>query len=158
MLVFELDAVSDGPSARGGHASHLADRVVDDLLRLRAEDLQPGHVDVDVEALEAEAVARQTERQAQGLASRSGAGGGSIIIVLATDAPLLPHQCERLAQRASLGLARMGSTASHGSGDIFIAFSTANAGAVSERPLNEAKFVGNEPQFDDITMMVLKAQ
>ncbi len=79
-----------------------------------------------VEALEAEAVARQTERQAQGLASRSGAGGGSIIIVLATDAPLLPHQCERLAQRASLGLARMGSTASHGSGDIFIAFATGN--------------------------------
>lgn len=55
-------------------------------------------------------------------------GSGSIIIVLATDAPLLPHQCERLAQRAGLGLARMGSIASTGSGDIFIAFATGNRG------------------------------
>ncbi|MEO5964584.1 MAG: P1 family peptidase [Candidatus Limnocylindrales bacterium] len=60
--------------------------------------------------------------------SRMGPGGGSIIVVLATDAPLLPHQCERLAQRASLGLGRMGSIASHGSGDLFIAFATGNRG------------------------------
>ncbi len=53
---------------------------------------------------------------------------GSIIIVIATDAPLLPHQMKRLARRASLGLARTGSTSGNGSGDIFIAFSTANAG------------------------------
>ena len=59
---------------------------------------------------------------------RAGPGGGSIIVVLATDAPLLPHQCERLAQRAGLGLARMGSIASHGSGDLFIAFATGNRG------------------------------
>jgi len=51
---------------------------------------------------------------------------GSIIIVIATDAPLLPHQCRRMAQRASLGLARLGSTSGDGSGDIFIAFSTGN--------------------------------
>ena len=61
-------------------------------------------------------------------ASRSGPGGGSIIVVLATDAPLLPHQCTRLAQRAGLGIARMGGIASHGSGDIFIAFATGNRG------------------------------
>jgi D-aminopeptidase len=60
--------------------------------------------------------------------ARSGAGGGSIIVVLATNAPLLPHQCERLAQRAGLGIARMGSIASHGSGDLFIAFATGNRG------------------------------
>ncbi len=60
--------------------------------------------------------------------SRTGPGGGSIIVVLATDAPLLPHQCERLAQRAGLGIARMGGIASHGSGDIFIAFATGNRG------------------------------
>jgi D-aminopeptidase len=65
---------------------------------------------------------------APGMAGRQGPGGGSIIVVLATDAPLLPHQCERLAQRAGLGLARMGSIASHGSGDIFIAFATGNRG------------------------------
>src|SRR5258708_36119145 len=51
---------------------------------------------------------------------------GSIIIVIATDAPLLPHQTKRLARRATMGLARTGSTSGNGSGDIFIAFSTAN--------------------------------
>jgi D-aminopeptidase len=51
---------------------------------------------------------------------------GSIIIVVATDAPLLPTQVKRLARRATLGLARLGSTSGNGSGDIFIAFSTAN--------------------------------
>jgi D-aminopeptidase len=59
---------------------------------------------------------------------RTGPGGGSIIVVLATDAPLLPHQCERIAQRASLGIARMGGIASHGSGDLIIAFATGNRG------------------------------
>ncbi len=54
---------------------------------------------------------------------------GSIIIVVATDAPLLPHQLKRLARRAALGLARNGSTAGNGSGDLFLAFSTANPGA-----------------------------
>jgi D-aminopeptidase len=53
-------------------------------------------------------------------------GSGSIIVVLATDAPLLPHQCERLAQRAGLGIARAGGTGGHTSGDLFIAFSTGN--------------------------------
>ena len=51
---------------------------------------------------------------------------GSIIIVVATDAPLLPHQLKRLARRAALGLARTGSVAGNGSGDLFVAFSTAN--------------------------------
>jgi L-aminopeptidase/D-esterase-like protein len=54
---------------------------------------------------------------------------GSIIIVVATDAPLLPHQTKRLARRATLGLGRTGSVSGNGSGDIFIAFSTANANA-----------------------------
>ena len=51
---------------------------------------------------------------------------GSIIIVIATDAPLLPHQLKRLARRVTMGLARTGSTSGSGSGDIFLAFSTAN--------------------------------
>jgi D-aminopeptidase len=51
---------------------------------------------------------------------------GSIIVVLATDAPLLPHQCERLAQRAGLGLARSGGGGENSSGDLFIAFATGN--------------------------------
>jgi D-aminopeptidase len=51
---------------------------------------------------------------------------GSIIIVVATDAPLVPHQLERIARRAALGMARTGATSGNGSGDIFLAFSTAN--------------------------------
>jgi D-aminopeptidase len=54
---------------------------------------------------------------------------GSIIIVVATDAPLVPHQLERIARRAALGMARTGATAGNGSGDIFLAFSTANGRA-----------------------------
>ena len=54
---------------------------------------------------------------------------GSIIVVVATDAPLVPHQLERLARRVPMGIARVGGTAANGSGDIFIAFSTANPGA-----------------------------
>ena len=56
---------------------------------------------------------------------------GSIIIVIATDAPLLPHQLERIAQRATMGLARTGATSGNGSGDIFLAFSTENAGVAA---------------------------
>lgn len=52
---------------------------------------------------------------------------GSIIIVIATDAPLLADQCKRLARRATVGLARVGGTGGNGSGDIFLAFSTGNA-------------------------------
>ena len=51
---------------------------------------------------------------------------GSIIGIVATDAPLLPHQCERLARRAAIGAARVGCYGSHGSGDIFLAFATGN--------------------------------
>jgi D-aminopeptidase len=53
-------------------------------------------------------------------------GGGSIIVVVATDAPLLPHQCTRLAQRAGLGVARLGAGGEHFSGDLFLAFATGN--------------------------------
>ena len=57
---------------------------------------------------------------------------GSIIVVVATDAPLLPHQLARLARRVPLGIARLGGTGNNGSGDIFLAFSTANPGAAWE--------------------------
>jgi len=67
---------------------------------------------------------------------------GSIIIVVATDAPLLPHQLRRIAKRAGMGLARMGSYAGNGSGDLFLAFSTANAGALKGAALSQASFVG----------------
>ena len=62
------------------------------------------------------------------LNARATAEGGSIIGIVATDAPLLAHQCARLAQRVGMGVARMGSYASHGSGDLFLAFATGNRG------------------------------
>jgi D-aminopeptidase len=55
-------------------------------------------------------------------------GGGSIIVVVATNAPLIPTQCTRLAQRAGLGIARTGGVGEHWSGDLFIAFATGNRG------------------------------
>ena len=76
---------------------------------------------------------------------------GSIIIVVATDAPLLAHQLKRIARRASLGVARTGGTAGNGSGDIFVAFSTANPGAASARPTAEVTMLSNgriSPVFD----------
>ncbi len=69
---------------------------------------------------------------------------GSIIIVIATDAPLLPHQCKRLARRASLGLARTGSVSGNGSGDIFLAFSTANPGAAKPDGVAQLAMLPND--------------
>ena len=64
--------------------------------------------------------------QVDALNARATPEGGSIIGIVATDAPLLPHQCARIAQRVGMGVARMGSYASHGSGDLFVAFATGN--------------------------------
>jgi len=69
---------------------------------------------------------------------------GSIIIVLATDAPLLPHQLKRLARRISLGLARTGGESGNGSGDIFLAFSTANLGAAKPEAVAQVGMLPNE--------------
>ncbi len=68
---------------------------------------------------------------------------GSIIVVVATSAPLLPHQLKRIARRVSLGLGRNGSIAGNDSGDIFIAFSTANPAASDTGPLVDLKMVPN---------------
>jgi D-aminopeptidase len=75
---------------------------------------------------------------------------GSIIVVVATDAPLVPHQLKRLARRVSLGLGRNGSISGNGSGDIFIAFSTANSGAAATDRVVDLKMLPNdkiEPVF-----------
>jgi D-aminopeptidase len=69
---------------------------------------------------------------------------GSIIVVVATDAPMLPHQLKRIARRASMGIARTGGTAGNGSGDIFVAFSTANVGAGSPDGLPSIRMLPNE--------------
>ena len=69
---------------------------------------------------------------------------GSIIVVVATDAPLLPHQLKRLAHRVTLGLGRLGSLSGNGSGDIFIAFSTANPGIARSTKLMSLQAIPND--------------
>lgn len=69
---------------------------------------------------------------------------GSIIVVVATDAPLLPHQLKRIAQRVSLGIAKTGGIGGNGSGDIFIAFSTANKNAFSRTKETNVTLYAND--------------
>ena len=69
---------------------------------------------------------------------------GSIVVVVATDAPLIPTQLKRVARRVSLGMGRDGSFASNGSGDIFIAFSTANPGAAGAKGLCQLTMLPNQ--------------
>ena len=71
-------------------------------------------------------------------------GRGSIIVVVATDAPLLPHQLERIAKRVMLGMGRLGSFASNSSGDLFLAFSTANANAATAKSTASLVMLPNE--------------
>jgi D-aminopeptidase len=89
------------------------------------------------------------EDPAYSSASFSSQERGSIIVVVATDAPLIPSQLKRLARRVSLGLGRDGSISGNGSGDIFIAFSTANPGASSADRVVDLKMFPNE-QMDSL--------
>ena len=79
---------------------------------------------------------------------------GSIIVVVATDAPLLPHQLKRLAKRATMGVARTGGTSGNGSGDIFIAFSTANSEAASSMTVSSLRMLSND-QLDPFFQAVV---
>ncbi len=82
---------------------------------------------------------------------------GSIIIAIATDAPLLPHQLKRLARRASHGLARTGGTSGNGSGDLFIAFSTANPGvATPDKSSHSVQTIPND-RLDPILSATVQA-
>lgn len=82
---------------------------------------------------------------------------GSIIGIIATDAPLLPHQLKRLARRISLGIGRSGSISGHGSGDIFMAFSTANESTFhDEKKLASAQYIPNS-QVDRIFEAVIQS-
>jgi len=81
---------------------------------------------------------------------------GSIIVVLATDAPLIPTQLKRIARKISLGLGRDGSYSGDGSGDIFIAFSTANPGAVGSKGLHQLTMLPND-SLDPIFLATVQA-
>jgi D-aminopeptidase len=86
-------------------------------------------------------------------AASDGAVGGSIIALVATDAPLLPGQCERLAQRAGLGVARMGGVGEDSSGDLFLAFATGNRGLGGRSGTVPLRMLPNErmtPLFDAV--------
>lgn len=78
-------------------------------------------------------------------AAKAQPGAGSVIVIVATDAPLLPGQCEALARRVSLGLARTGTTGSHFSGDLFLAFSTGNEGGF------RSQMAADQPPLETIT-------
>jgi L-aminopeptidase/D-esterase-like protein len=69
---------------------------------------------------------------------------GSIIVIVATDAPLIPTQLKRVAKKVSLGLGRDGSYSGDGSGDIFLAFSTANPGAAGTKGLHQLTMLPND--------------
>jgi L-aminopeptidase/D-esterase-like protein len=69
---------------------------------------------------------------------------GSIIVVVATDVPLLPHQLQRVARHVSLAIGKMGGLGSNSSGDIYVAFSTANPNAADTKGLHSATFIPNE--------------
>jgi D-aminopeptidase len=84
------------------------------------------------------------EDRAYASTSFSEADRGSIIVVVATDAPLLAHQLKRLTRRVTLGLGRDGSVSGNGSGDIFIAFSIANSGAAFADHVVDLKMLPNE--------------
>ncbi len=71
-------------------------------------------------------------------------GRGSIVVIVATDAPLVTHQLKRIARRVGMGLGKLGSWAGNGSGDLFLAFSTANAGASKEDGLAKLEMVPND--------------
>ena len=98
-------------------------------------------------------VARGTPRCAAGASAPRGAaenatddasaGQGSIIIVVATDAPLLPHQLKRIATRAALGVGRMGGRGENSSGDIFVSFSTANARVIADTGSSRVEMLPN---------------
>ncbi len=81
---------------------------------------------------------------------------GSIIIVVATDAPLISTQLKRLAHRATLGLGRLGSISGDGSGDIFIAFSTANSGVAASKQVADVKMLPND-NLDPVFAAVVEA-
>lgn len=81
---------------------------------------------------------------------------GSIIVVVATDAPLIPTQLKRVARRVALGLGRNGSYSGDGSGDIFIAFSTANGGSVSSKKVHSVEMLPND-SLDPIFLATVQA-
>jgi D-aminopeptidase len=89
-------------------------------------------------------------------------GAGSVIVIIATDAPLLPHQCARLAQRATIGIGRLGGAGENSSGDLFLCFATGNRGLpppeddTSGSRVTALRMLGDE-HIDDLFYAVIEA-
>jgi D-aminopeptidase len=158
--VFEaLEAAADGPVAEGnvgsgtGMVCHAFKGGIGTASRVLEERhggytvgvlVQANHGARERLAIEGIPVGRAIPPERVPLAGWSALpGAGSIIIVVATDAPLLPHQCDRIAQRAGLGVARTGGAGENGSGDIFLAFATGNRGLTGEGA-HACLMLGNE--------------
>jgi D-aminopeptidase len=133
-----LDAASDGPVEEGavgggtGMIAHgfkggigTASRVTDDGYTVGVL-VQANHGRRPRLSIEGVAVGRELGPERVPLPARPDDASGSIIVLVATDAPLLPHQCDRIAQRAALGVARTGGAGENSSGDLILAWSTAN--------------------------------
>lgn len=87
-------------------------------------------------------------------------GDGSIIVIVATDAPLLPHQLKRIAQRVTIGVGKIGGRGENGSGDIFLAFSTANGDAFNRDENSKVEMLSNDlmnPLFEATVQAVEEA-
>jgi D-aminopeptidase len=82
------------------------------------------------------------------MAREEDSGRGSIIAIVATDAPMLPHQLERVAKRVGMGLGKIGSWAQNGSGDLFLAFSTANRSTADDKAERAMAMIPNEAMND----------
>jgi D-aminopeptidase len=165
--VFEaLDGASEGPVAEGnagggtgmichgfkggiGTASRAADGYTVGVL------VQANHGRRPRLQVNGVAVGRELGRDRIPLPPRPQTGG-SIIVLVATDAPLLPHQCERLAQRATLGIARTGGAGENSSGDFVLAFATGNAGLGETRDTIPLSMLPNE-RLDDLFYAVIEA-
>ncbi len=158
-----LDGASSGPVAEGnvgggtGMMAHLFKGGIGTASRRVAEFPKPYHVGVLVQAnhgtrpefkVSGVPVGREITDLLPTLpgqnAKAAGASRGSIIVIVATDAPLLPHQLKRLAQRIPLGIGRLGGAGENGSGDIFLAFSTANPGAWSRKDTKTVEMISND--------------
>lgn len=95
-----------------------------------------------------------------GAQSKRQEGDGSIIAIVATDAPLLPHQLKRIAARVAIGVGKVGGRGENGSGDIFLAFSTANPGAFNRKDLTQVEMLSNDqinPLFEGTVQAVEEA-
>jgi L-aminopeptidase/D-esterase-like protein len=92
--------------------------------------------------------------------SKKAEGDGSIIVIVATDAPLLPHQLKRIAARVAIGVGKVGGRGENGSGDIFLAFSTANPNAFNRKSSTEVELLANDqinPLFEATVQSVEEA-